>query len=60
MQITLYFFAKRKLRIKFITMFCQRCFEKNNKIKKLLLLSRDVLFFLTKIAVANVSFDDII
>ena len=45
MQITLYFFIEKKSIIKFITMCYQRCFEINNKIKKLLILSRDVLFF---------------
>ena len=44
MQITLYFFVEKKLIIKFITMFRQRYFKINNKIKKLLILSRDVLF----------------
>ena len=43
--MTLYSFAEKKSIIKFITMFRQRCFEINNKIKKSLILSRDVLLF---------------
>ena len=45
MQIILHYFAEKKLTIKFITMSCQRCFETSNKIKKLLILSRDTLLF---------------
>ena len=44
-QMTLYSFAEKKLIIKFIRMSCQRYFEINNKIKKSLILSRDILFF---------------
>ena len=45
MQMTLYFFVKKKSIMKFITMFRQRYFEMNNEIKKSLILSRDVLLF---------------
>ena len=48
MQITLYFFAEKKLIIKFIIISRQRYFKMNNKIRKSLILSRNVLFFLQK------------
>ena len=45
MQMTLYLSVEKKSTIKFITIFRQRCFKMSNKIKKLLILSRDILFF---------------
>ena len=48
-QMTLYFFVEKNLTRKFITMSCQRCFETSNKIKTLLILSRDTLFLQQKL-----------
>ena len=57
--MTLYFFVEKKLTIKLIIIFYKRYFKMNNKIKKSLILSRETLFLLTKIAIANVFFDNI-
>ena len=45
----LYFFAGKRLTIKFTIIFRQRCFEMSHEIKKLLILSRDVLLFEQKL-----------
>ena len=40
-------------------MFCQRCFETNNEIKKIINIVARCCAFLTKIAIANIFFDNV-